>query len=74
MARYGKIWHNENVPRRRYTFWIDDVQAEGLKNVKERDGVLESEQIRRAINDWLAKKGVNPKPTRQRGRGARRRA
>ncbi len=26
--------------------------------VKTRDGVLESEQIRRAINDWLEKKGV----------------
>ena len=28
------------------------------KEVKERDGVLESEQIRRALNDWLRKKGV----------------
>ncbi len=46
------------TPRRKYSFWIDDVQAEGLKAVKERDGVLESEQIRRAINDWLEKKGV----------------
>jgi hypothetical protein len=26
--------------------------------VKERDGVLESEQIRRAINRWLEEKGV----------------
>ena len=44
--------------RKKYSFWIDDAQAEGLKTVKERDGVLESEQIRRAINDWLEKKGV----------------
>jgi hypothetical protein len=44
--------------RKKYSFWIDDDQAEGLKFVKERDGVLESEQIRRAINDWLDKKGV----------------
>ena len=41
------------TPRKRYSFWIDDEQAEGLKEVKERDGVLESEQIRRAINAWL---------------------
>jgi hypothetical protein len=34
--------------------------------VKERDGVLESEQIRRAINDWLEKKGVITKPDRKR--------
>jgi len=49
------------MPRRKYSFWIDDDQAEGLKTVKERDGVLESEQIRRAINDWLEKKGVTVK-------------
>ena len=46
------------TPRRRYSFWIDDQQYEGLKVVKERDGVLESEQIRRAINRWLEEKGV----------------
>jgi hypothetical protein len=33
--------------------------ASGIsKAIKERDGVLKSEQIRRAINDWLQKKGV----------------
>jgi hypothetical protein len=46
------------TPRKKYSFYIDDEQAEGLKAVKERDGVLESEQIRRAINEWLKKKGV----------------
>ena len=46
------------TPRKKYSFWIDDEQAEGLKVLKARDGVLESEQIRRAINDWLQKKGV----------------
>ena len=57
--------------RKRYSFWIDDEQADGLKVVKERDGVLESEQIRRAINDWLEKKGIKKSdrkhaPTRKR--------
>ena len=46
------------TPRKKYSFYIDDEQVDGLKAVKERDGVLESEQIRRAINDWLDKKGV----------------
>jgi len=46
------------TPRKRYSFWIDDEQAEGLKVVKDRDGVLESEQIRRAIDAWLEEKGV----------------
>lgn len=40
-------------PRKRYSFWIDDQQADGLKTIKERDGILESEQIRRAIAEWL---------------------
>ena len=60
------------TPRRRYSFWIDDEQAEGLKAVKERDGVLESEQIRRAINDWLEKKDVRCTPERKRA-GTRKR-
>jgi hypothetical protein len=34
--------------------------------VKVRDGVLESEQIRRAIDDWLAKKGLTPQTDRKR--------
>jgi hypothetical protein len=46
------------TPRRKYSFWIDEEQAHGLRLVKERDGVLESEQIRRAINKWLEEKGV----------------
>lgn len=44
--------------RSRYNFWIDDSQREGLRAVKERDGVLESEQIRRAIDAWLVEKGI----------------
>jgi hypothetical protein len=54
------------APRSRYNFWIDDTQRAGLRAVKERDGVLESEQIRRAIDDWLEKKGVSGKPGRKR--------
>jgi hypothetical protein len=44
--------------RTRYNFWIDQEQRDGLKVVKDRDGVLESEQIRRAIDAWLVAKGV----------------
>jgi hypothetical protein len=41
-------------------------RPDGLKQVKERDGVLESEQIRRAIDDWLAKKGITLKVAHRR--------
>ena len=46
------------TPRKRYSFWINDVQADGLKAVKQAEDITESEQIRQAINDWLKKKGV----------------
>jgi hypothetical protein len=49
------------MTRSRYNFWIDDEQREGLRQIKERDGVLESEQIRRAIKRWLKEKGVKVK-------------
>ena len=47
--------------KRRYTFWINDTEAEGLRQVKADEGIAESEQIRQAIRDWLGKKGVTGK-------------
>ena len=49
------------VPKMRYGFWIEPELIDGLKTVRERDGILPSEQIRRAIQDWLRKKGVKQK-------------
>jgi hypothetical protein len=54
------------APRRRYAFWIDDEQRALLDVVKERDGILPSEQIRRALNAWFEEKGVTRKPARRR--------
>jgi hypothetical protein len=54
-------------PKTRYGFWIDNELRVGLRTVKERDGVLESEQIRRAIRAWLEKRGVKVKTARTRG-------
>lgn len=45
--------------RTRYNFFIEDAQREGLRQVKERDGIPEAEQIRRAIDAWLEQKGVS---------------
>ena len=45
-------------PRKRYSFWINDVQAAGLKLVKESEDISESEQIRQALNEWLKKRGA----------------
>jgi hypothetical protein len=59
------------TPRRKYSFYIDDAQAEALKRIKERDGVLESEQIRRAIDAWIHRRGTVVK---ERGARTRKRA
>jgi hypothetical protein len=45
-------------PRRRlFNFAIDDDLAAGLKAIKARTGVSESEQVRRAIQTWLESQG-----------------
>jgi hypothetical protein len=46
------------TPRKLHTFYLDSELAEGLKAVKERDGVNEGEQVRRAVRAWLEQKGV----------------
>lgn len=48
--------------RRLFNFIITDAMAEGLKTIKERDGISESEQVRRAVAAWLTAKGVALKP------------
>ena len=58
--------------RKLYSFWIDPDQASGLKAVKERDGVPESEQIRRAIDRWLKAKNVSSKTAPRRALTRRR--
>jgi hypothetical protein len=52
------------TPRARYSFFIEDEQKAGLRAVKERDGIPEAEQIRRAIDEWLETKGVKPERKR----------
>jgi hypothetical protein len=39
-------------------FRIDPELEHGLRVVRERDGIAESEQIRRGIRLWLESKGV----------------
>jgi len=56
---------------KRYAFWIDVEQLRGLETIRERDGVLPSEQIRRAIDAWLKEKGIT-KTERQRPAGRKR--
>jgi hypothetical protein len=46
------------TPRSRYTFFIDEEQRTALAAIKERDGISESEQIRRAVKAWIERKAL----------------
>jgi hypothetical protein len=45
------------TPRNRYAFFIDEDQREAIRAIKARDGISESEQIRRAVKAWIEQKG-----------------
>ena len=51
-----------------YNFAIDPELLQALRQVKVRDGISESEQIRRGIRLWLKSKGVRPETRRPRAR------
>jgi hypothetical protein len=60
-------------PRVRFNFFIDPDQRAALAAIKARDGIPESEQIRRAIAAWVAERGADTKTARKRA-GTRKRA
>jgi hypothetical protein len=45
-------------PRTRTSLFLDDAQKAGLKALKQRDGIPEAEAIRRAVTEYLEKRGV----------------
>ena len=47
--------------RQMHTFYLEPELAAGLKAIKERDGVSESEQVRRAVRLWFDAKGYKLK-------------
>jgi hypothetical protein len=62
-------------PKKYYSFMIDPEMVDALKLVKKRDGVSESEQIRRGIEMWLKSKGLTLKKKAERKRaGTRKRS
>jgi hypothetical protein len=52
-------------PKNRYTFYIDDAERAALTAIKVRDGISESEQIRRAIRAWIEEKGLSKTASRR---------
>ena len=62
------------TPKKLYSFKIDAEVAAALKRIKARDGVGESEQIRRGILIWLKRHGVTPKKAEGKRGGTRKRS
>jgi hypothetical protein len=53
------------MPRHRVSFFLDDHLAQGLKRLKDRDGTPVAEAMRRAIAEFLERRGVNKKSARR---------
>lgn len=49
-------------PRLQLNVRLEQALIDGLKAVQERDGVPQSEQVRRALKAWLDAKGVLAPP------------
>jgi len=63
------MWgYNETTmaTRKLYSFWLDPDLLAGLKALKERVGVNESETLRRALRAWLEQHDAIAKPGRKR--------
>ena len=58
-------------PRELTAFRLDSDVMEGLRQVKDRDGVPFSVQVDRALRAWLKAKGVEIKSPVRRPRGRR---
>lgn len=52
--------------KKQTAFRIDPETLDGLQEIKERDGIPVSEQVRRALRAWLDSKGVVAKTERKR--------
>ena len=66
----AKTARKPNRTKEPYAFWISPDQKAALRAIKERDGIPVSEQIRRAIDRWLAEK-AHEKAASRRGTRSR---
>ncbi len=60
------------TPKRPYLFHISEELDAGLKALKARDGISEGEAIRRALAEYLERKGVLSVTKAERKRAATR--
>jgi hypothetical protein len=61
------------TPLRPATFRLEQELLDALQEVKERDGLPVTEQVRRAVRAWLDEKGVTLKKTERKRAATRKR-
>jgi hypothetical protein len=61
-------------PKELTAFRFDAALLDGLRAVKERDGIPIAEQVRRAVEAWLDSRGVTVKKTERKRVAARKRS
>lgn len=64
-TRYASIYIHAMTPKRLRSFYLDPELSEAMKILKDRDGIAEAEQVRRALKEWLERKGVLKKPVKK---------
>lgn len=52
--------------KHRMTFWVDDWQHDALRDIMDRDGIRQAEQIRRALTTWIKSRGIEAPKTERR--------
>jgi hypothetical protein len=54
------------TPLRQQNFRLEEEILKALEQIRERDGIPVTEQVRRALKVWIAEKGVTLKTERRR--------
>ena len=56
------------------TFRLEAELLDGLRTIKARDGIPATEQVRRAVQDWLRARGIRIELNPRNGRSRRQRS
>lgn len=65
-VRFRSVTPRQKFDRERIEFWIDRWARKALQEIRDLEGIPESEQLRRAVGAWLESKGVVQKAERRR--------
>jgi hypothetical protein len=60
------------TPLRQQNFRLEEEILYALQQIRERDGIPVTEQVRRALKVWIAEKGITLKTERKRPASRRR--